>query len=389
MSLQVGQLCTVVYADGGVRVALPVDIATNGQLSYLSDFGLSGSGVPLRIPTIDEIAATVPEAPHDPRMRRVVGTVVRDASQSPVFVPLGVLPASIPQPTPASTFFVVFADTAPVETSFAQFPKAFFRRTPGEYDVERVFRPGFGSFNVFTYTTGAVDAVHIGGGYFREIVRSSPITRRTQTGSLDDREDVVTFNTSAAQLGAGITYRVTDGFVYTISTIYLMLTWNGVTSVDEVPRTFRAASRTFQATYDYFPVAVTRLRTALQAWTNLPPTLVYHLPLPEDAPAGMLNEIIPPGTIDTDPLTIIRGDYPTAGDVVARLSAAASEEGIREVRFITAMGTVGGAARVTALIAEIVGALEASYGQLVRSVTVAPENDWLGTLATSAENIPG
>jgi len=406
MSLSVGQLCTVVYADGGVRVALPVEIATNGQRAFLADFGISGSGVPVRIQTINEIASTVPEAPHDPRLNRVVGTVARDASQTPVFVPLGVIPETPPTPTPSSTFFVVFADTAPVQASGASSPNAFYRRKAGEYDIEvttlnfpeRLFLINGGNFpnQIRWYVSDGANYAFLGSGLIREFLTTPTIAIREITRTINaDGFDVIsqdtirTFNVTpgATRILDGsnrvIEFRRFDqqGMFYLYPTGYVFF---------GAPSAPRKQSITYESDDDgYFPQAIQQFRTNLDQWPTLPPAFVYHLPLSNDAVTGTLNQILPTGVIDTRPLEIIRGPYPTAGQVVASLQARASAEGIREVRFVTAMATVRAVNRVTALIDEVVGALRASYGQVVHSTTVANGNDWLGTLATLAENIPG
>lgn len=388
MSLAVGDLCTVVYADGGVRVALPVEIARNGERAFLADFGISGSGVPLRTKTVAEIAATVPEAAHDPRLQRVVGTLVRDASQVPLFVPLGVLPETPVEPTPDTTFFVVFADTAPVENSFAQFPHAYYRRTPEEFDFQRITVIGGGPvFTSISYQTNALDVVHIGGGYFRETVRQSPITRKLVTNQFDEFGQP-SFATAEERLGAGQTYQVTYGNVRSRSVLYIITRVDEDVSVAELLAEPLNNSRSFQVTYEYFPVAVQRLRANLAEWDALPPTIVYHLPLSPDALPGTINEIVPPGETDTAPMEFIRGDYPSAGDVVSHIASKATAGGVREVRFFTATATIEAANRVQVLVAEVIGALSAAYGGVVTSVTVAPGNDWLGALADSAAQLP-
>jgi len=388
MSLAVGDLCTVVYADGGVRVALPIEVATSGQNGFLADFGNSGTGVPIRIRTVQEVAATVPESAHDPRLQRVVGTIVRDGSQVALFVPLGVIPESTPEPTPATTFFVVFADTAPVENSFAQYPHAYYRRTPEEFDYLRITVVGGGPvFTSISYQTGALDVAHIGGGYFREIVRQSPITRKLTTINFDE-VGPSNFSTAEERLGAGQTYQVTYGNVRSRSALYIISRVDGDISVAEIPADPLNNSRSFQVTYEYFPVAVQRLRANLAEWDTLPPTIVYHLPLSPDALPGTINQIVPPGETDTAPMEFIVGDYPSAGAVASLIAERATDEGVREVRFFTAMATVGAQARVQELLDEVIGSLQASYGEIVHSITVAPGNDWLGALADSAADMP-
>ncbi|MBA4019207.1 MAG: hypothetical protein C0483_18735 [Pirellula sp.] len=395
MSLAVGDLCTVVYADGGVRVALPVTIAGNGERAFLADFGISGTGVPVRTLSIDEVAATVPEAEHDPRLQRVVGTLARDANGVALFVPLGVLPASTPEPTPGSTFFIVFADTCNVdavdENGVAAF--SFYRRKPGEFDLLVSTYPDGSFFR--GYATDAISFYFNIPGVIIEGFNMPHITIREQTYEWDptritsDRTN--SFNVSP---GARRTVPLLNVGVATVKaapdTIYrIFLTYTSPEPIGAYPGSRVITSEINWISDDYyFPDVITRLRENLAEWPDLPPAIVYHLPLAADARPGTLNEILPQGVTDTSPLDIIRGGYPSVADVVARIAAHSSEEGVREVRFFTAMATVGGVNRINAFIAEVVTALEASYGQVLHSISVAPNYDWLGALADSAAQLP-
>jgi hypothetical protein len=203
-----------------------------------------------------------------------------------------------------------------------------------------------------------------------------------------DSDPVSSFATAEQQLGGGQTYFLGYGNIRSRTTLYLVDREDGQISVAEFPTIPFDGSRSFQVTYEYFPVAVQRLRANLAEWDTLPPTIVYHLPLSSDAIPGTINALVPPGETDTAPMEFIVGDYPSAGDVVSLIAARATEEGVREVRFFTAMATVGAQARVQELLDEVIGSLQASYGEIVHSVTVAPGNDWLGALADSAEDMP-
>lgn len=397
MTLAVGDLCTVVYADGGVRTALPVEVAGANQNAFLSDFGTTGEGVPLRLRTIEEVAATVPEDDDSPRLLRVIGTLARDGNDLPMFVPLGVLPAPVTEPTADTTFFVVFADTCNIEqvdeNGVATF--AFYRRKAGEYDLLATTNPD-GTF-IREYTTRAMDPYFDIPGFIfeqfnmpnvtiREIVRARNEDGPTYVASDATRSYSVSpgarRSIPIANFGQATIWNVPDG--------RYVLSPSGFLGF--YPFTTNQQVRTSEITWisdDYsFPDAIARLRENLEDWPGLPPAIIYHLPLAADAPPGTLNEILPQGVTDTSPLEIISGPYPTVGEVVSRLAAEASAEGIREVRFFTAMATIGGATQINVLIGEIVGALQESYGQVVHSITVAPGNDWLGALADSAEDMP-
>lgn len=394
MSLSVGQLCTVVYADGGVRVALPVEIAANGQSGFLADFGVSGSGVPVRIRSVAEVAATVPEAPHDPRLQRVVGTLVRDGSQVPLFVPLGVIPESTPEPTPDTTFFVVFADTCNIRTLDGEggTTVASYHRKAGEFDLMVDTFPDGTFFR--RYATDSISPYFGIPGVIIERFNLPHITIRERTirwdppGIGSDRT-----NSFDARPGATRTVPLLNVGAATLSvapdTIYrLFLQYASPEPLGAYPGISVVTSQTNWISDDsYFPAAISRFRQNLDQWPNLPPAIVYHLPLASDARPGTLNEILPQGVTDYSPLEIISG-FPTASNVVAKIASESSEEGVREVRFFTAMATVGGQARVQELIDEIVGSLQTSYGEIVHTITVAPGNDWLGALADSAEDMP-
>lgn len=411
MSLSVGDLCTVAYADGGVRVALPIEIATTGQRGFLADFGTTGSGVPVRIRTVAEVAATVPESPHDPRLQRVVGTIVRDGSQAPLFVPLGVIPASTPRPTADSTFFVVFADTCNIQqvNGGGTTTPALYRRKPGEYDIEVItynvadeLRSLF-PYQVRTYYTKGVKIGIVPGGYLREFFQIPNITVRDIIYSYsEERRDVAvqserttSFNTNPAttRLIAPPPYLGTNQYwSYELSQRYLVAVsdYLGTQTIYPLPTQRNIAERpvTWISDDSSFPNFITRLRNNLSEWPDLPRAIVYHLPRASDALPSTLNEILPQGVTDTEPLEIIRGNYPSAADVVSRIASRVTGDAMLDVRFFTAMATVGGQARVQELIDSVVGSLQNSYGEIVHSVTIAPGNDWLGALADSAEDIP-
>lgn len=393
MTLAPGDICTVVYADGGVRVALPIEVAAGGQTAYLADFGVSGQGVPLRIRSVAEIAAIVPEVTGDPRLQRVIGTIVRDASQTPLFVPLGVMPHVAPTPTPASTFFVVFADTGPIQVSTTTSPHSFYRRTPGEYDL-------FIETTIFsTYTT--VHRHYATAGISPSLAIPGAIIERFTIPNVTVFEREVTYSTgvvvdriTSANVAPGSQRTIALSgpvliFSYDNTSTYFVATPTGVSVHPLGVSQPRRSEITWESDDVYFTSTIAQVRNNFNQWDALPTSLVYHLPLSSDARPGTLNEILPTGATDIEPLQIIRDGYPSAADVVARIAAAASEEGVREVRFFTSMATVIAANRVTALIDEIVGALQAAYGEIVHTTTVAPGNDWLGALAESAEDIPG
>lgn len=412
MSLAVGDLCTVVYADGGVRVALPIEAAAIGQNGFLADFGNSGTGVPIRIRTVQEVAATVPDMANDPRLQRVVGTIVRDASQVAFFVPLGVMPEATLDPTPSSTFFVVFADTCNIQQIDADgvTTQSMYRRKSGEYDIEirrwnvpEQFREFF-PYQSRTYYTKGVTISAQAGGVLREEFRIPNITVREivfgtsgefnenivvqsdQTTSFYTQPGSTRFIAPPPQVGLSVyqSYEFYERRLLAVTdylgsqTIYPDVT---TTVIAERPVTWIPDD-------EYFPYAMARLRTNLDEWPELPAAVVYHLPRAADAPDATLNEILPTGVTDYSPLEIISGDYPPASHVVSRIASRVTDDGVREVRFFTAMATVGGQARVQELIDEIVGSLQASYGEIVHSITVAPGNDWLGALADSAEDMP-
>lgn len=412
MSLAVGDLCTVVYADGGVRVALPIEVARIGQTGFLADFGNSGTGVPVRIRTVEEVAATVPEAAHDPRLQRVVGTIIRDANQVALFAPLGVMPETTPEPTPNSTFFIVFADTCNVQqvNSGGETTPSMYRRKPGEYDIETKrwnvperYRRYF-PFQSRTYYTKGVSISALAGGVLSEQFLIPSISVReivyTTSGDLDQDIVVQTDRTTSFYAQPGSSRLIAPPPQEGVSTYYsyefnerrlLCVTdYTGFQTIYPDATTIVTSERpiTWISDDEYFPNVMGRLRTNLNDWPDLPAAIVYHLPRAADAPQSTLNEILPQGVTDTSPLEIISGNYPSAADVVNRIASHVTEEGVREVRFFTAMATVGGQARVQELIDEIVGSLQASYGEIVHSITVAPGNDWLGALADSAADMP-
>lgn len=395
MSLAVGDLCTVVYADGGVRVALPVGIAGNGERAFLADFGISGSGVPLRTLSVAEVAATVPEAAHDPRLQRVVGTMVRDASQVPLFVPLGVLPESTPEPTPDSTFFVVFADTSNIASEDGEggVTTASYRRKAGEFDLMIDNNPDGTYFR--RYATNAISPFFNIPGVIIEQFNLPHVTIRERVFEWDPTR-IVSDRTNSFDVSPGgrRTVPLLNVGAATMSetpdTIYrIFLQYTSAEPLGAYPSISLVTSQiNWISDSDYFPAAITRFRQNLAEWPDLPPAIVYHLPLAADARPGTLNEILPQGVTDYSPLEITSGGYPSAGDVVSRIASHATGEGVREVRFFTAMATVGGVNRVQSLIAQIVSSLQASYGEIVYSTTVAPGNDWLGALTDSAAQLP-
>ena len=394
MSLAVGDLCTVVYADGGVRVALPIEVATSGQNGFLADFGNTGAGVPIRIRTVAEVAATVAEAPHDPRLQRVVGTIVRDGSQVALFVPLGVIPESTPEPTPDTTFFIVFADTSNIASEDGEggVTTASYYRKAGEFDLMVDNYPDGTFFR--RYATDAISPFFNVPGVIIEQFNLPHVTIRERyiewdpTRIVSDRTN--SFDTSP---GARRTVPLLNVGLATLSvaldTIYrIFLTYVSPEPIGAYPGSSVVTSQiNWISDTNYFPTAITRLRENLAEWPDLPPAVVFHLPLASDARPGTLNEILPQGVTDYSPLEII-GGYPSASFVVSKIASEATSEGVREVRFFTAMATVGGQARVQELIDEIVGSLQASYGEIVHSITVAPGNDWLGAFADSAEDMP-
>jgi len=392
MTLAVGDLCTVVYAEGGVRVALPVEIAGVNQQAFLSDYQLSQTGVPLRLRSVTDIAATVAEDPDDPRLLRVVGTIVRDAENNPFFAPLGAMPTADPlEERGAKVFFVVFADTSPILLTgggTVQLPQAFVYRTPGEFDYYEMVSFGAlgGSFRIIKYAKSAIDAVHLGNGWFREFYSASPITVKLRTITFfSDSEQTYT---GAVQLGGHKTYQIRNGSVHTRTGRFRMSTWLGELEVTEINLPPIQGSRTFQTEYTYYPTVLQQLRQSLTQWTTPPKALVYHVPLQSDAVEGTPSEILPLGTTDYEPLEIINGDYPSAAAVVAKIASEAGEDGIREIRFFTALASLDAAARASALISEIRGAIDAAYEDVTQTVAVAPNNNWLGALAASATQIP-
>ena len=385
MTLAVGDLCTVAYADGGFRVALPVEIARAGQQAYLADFGTSQSGVPVRVRTVAEVAATVAENEEYPRLQRVIGTIVRDANSNALFVPLGVMPPPEPEtPAATKTFFVVLTDTGPVSAGITGgggttlVPYPHYTRSPNEYDITRELFP---NFDVRTYRTLAATVVHLGGGSFLEVYSQKPITQRTYNAS-SESESVFTFFPSGSN-----SYFVRNGYVFTPSRFYEIDSTYGIREYERNPAA-DIGPRTFQNTIEYIPVGITAFRNSLAAWGDLPAAIVYSLPLASDAAPGTPNDIFPPGITDTAPLEIVSDGYPTASAVAALLAERSAGEGIREVRFITASATVGGVAGMQTLIGEVIDSLRSTNPELIYSTTAAPGNDWLNALITTAANVP-
>ena len=393
MALAVGDLCTVVYSSGGFRYALPVEPASLGQTVYLSDFGVSGVGTPLRIRSVAEIAATVPDDPDHPRVNRVVGTIAYDGNTLPLFVPLGVMP--VPEERQGTSIvFVVLADTSPIGQPSFGF-RGFFTRKAGEFDI--IIRRGLNvrdnasaqSFENVWYVNNAVTIANVGYARFIQTINATPITTRTdQVGDVVNgvplNPPVTTFNTANVAIGSSTPFVQSNGVISTLSASYILTDFSFFTGR---PDTTYSSGRTFQADYEYFPVAMQTLRTNLGQWSELPSALVYHLPLSTDAIPGTPDEILPTGVTDTQPLTIISEGFPTAESIVPRIVSAAGGDGLREVRFFTALSTTTQAARVQSLIAEVIGALNAS-GAVVATTTPAPNNDWLKALSDSAAQLP-
>jgi hypothetical protein len=385
VTLSVGDLCTVAYADGGFRVALPVEIARAGQQAYLADFGTSQSGVPVRIRTVAEVAATVAENEEHPRLQRVIGTIVRDANSNALFVPLGVMPPPEPETPPATkTFFVVLTDTGPVAggitggggTTLVPYPH--YTRKANEYDITREVFPGFESR---TYLTLAAQVVHLGGGVFLEVYSQKPITQRTFLSS-SDSTSVFTFYPSTSN-----SFFIANGRVATPSRTYSIESGFGVREAERSPAA-DLGPRTFEQTIEFIPVGISAFRTSLAQWGDLPAAIVYSLPLASDAAPGTPNDIFPPGITDTNPLEIVSDGYPTASGIVSLLAERSAGEGIREVRFITASATVGGVAGMQTLIGEVIDSLRSTNPELIYSTTAAPGNDWLNALIATAADVP-
>jgi hypothetical protein len=385
VTLAVGDLCTVAYADGGFRVALPVEIARAGQQAYLADFGTSQTGLPIRIKTVAEVAATVAENEEYPRLQRVIGTIVRDANSNALFVPLGVMPPPEPETPPATkTFFVVLTDTGPVSGGIAGgggttlVPYPHYTRSPNEYDITVELFPGF---TARTYLTLAASVVHLGGGSFIEVHSQKPITKRTYNAtseSVTESTDYPSRNDS---------FFIRNGYVFTPDRFYDIDSSYGIREIPRNPPA-RLGPRTFRTTIEFIPVGISAFRNSLAAWGELPAAIVYSLPLASDAAPGTPNDIFPPGITDTAPLEIVSDGYPTAAGVAALLAERSQGEGIREVRFITASATVGGVAQMQTLIGEVIDSLRSTNPELIHSTTAAPGNDWLNALITTAANVP-
>jgi hypothetical protein len=395
--LSIGQLCTVVYGDGGFRVALPVELAAPGQSAYLCDFSGGGVGVPVRLRSIDEVAATVPEDPTSPRLTRVVGTLVYDARYVPAFVPLAVKPVLTFAGVGSRTVFVVFADTSPVvRPGFGI--KGFYERTPGEFDIyiRRGVDVSSGDFqtsyeNIY-YVNNVVQIANAGYTRFISTIAATPVTTRTdelgQTRYGVPLGNVATqYSTAHASLGAATQFNMGVGELMTPTTRYF-LGRLGNFSVSPTEELRYTSGRSFRVNYEYFPIAMQNARDSFNQWDELPPAFVYQLPLASDALEGTINDILPTGVDDTDPLVILRDGVPTPGAVVSRINAAVGADGVREVRFITALASVGATDRVQTLIGEIAGSLRGVASGIGISTTPATNNDWLGALATSAAQLP-
>ena len=399
MTLAVGDLCTVAFADGGFRVALPVEIAQAGQQAYLADFGTSQTGLPIQIKTVAEVAATVAENEEYPRLQRVIGTIVRDANNNALFVPLGVMPPPEPEtPDGTKTLFVVFADTSPIESflpdgiTSVRFP--MYRRTPGEYDV-LIARTRFETIPPVTltgytvYLSPAITIQNLGSGNFREIVYEVPITVLTSTQRSGDY-DLNNYNTYYTGGGPQNTIKQVNDSTGSIAAGNASLLnepapWYGA---PWNPPFAQNAPRTFQHIGDAFHPAIGAYRQAVEDWPDPPPAIVYHVPLASDALRGAINEIFPPGTTDTAPLEVIRQGVPTASSVATLLIERSQGEGIREVRFITASASNGGVARMQTIIGEVIDLLRQTYPEMIHSTVAAPGNDWMDALITAASDVP-